>query len=277
MAEELASPAAPAAPTAVSSPLSSQAPSPSASPDPAPAAASPSTPSSPDGTTTVPARPDGLPDSYWDTEKNEIRVDPAALVKDLKERDELKTFKAEQETRRLTLPKDADSYKSELPADFKMPPGSEYKFDAADPNLATLRQIAHEEGWTQAGYSRALGAYAAVKLAEETAIAAGRQAEQQKLGPTAGARVDNVLQWMTGIDPSTDKHLAKAAGIGLVTAAQVEFFETVMQRFSSQGSASFSQQHRVPADDKTIPGFDKMSFEQRRAAQDQRAAQRRSA
>jgi hypothetical protein len=48
-----------------------------------------------------------------------------------------------------------------------------------------------------------------------------------------------------------------------------------MQKFQSQGAASFSQAHRVAPDSNEIPGYDKMSFEQRRYAQDRLAAARR--
>jgi hypothetical protein len=49
-----------------------------------------------------------------------------------------------------------------------------------------------------------------------------------------------------------------------------------MNKISSQGAASFSQSHRVPPEDSSkIPGYDKMSFEQRRQAQDRNAARGR--
>jgi hypothetical protein len=62
----------------------------------------------------------------------------------------------------------------------------------------------------------------------------------------------------------------------LVTDSHLRFMEAVMNKISSQGSASFSQSHRVPADTNNgIPGYERMSFEQRRFAQDQQAARRR--
>jgi hypothetical protein len=61
----------------------------------------------------------------------------------------------------------------------------------------------------------------------------------------------------------------------MVTDAHLRFYEKMQQKVTSQGSASFSQQHRVAPDDGKIPGFDRMSFEQQRLAQDQLAAARR--
>jgi hypothetical protein len=53
--------------------------------------------------------------------------------------------------------------------------------------------------------------------------------------------------------------------------------EKIMTRLTNQGSASFSQSHRVPPEgDNKIPGYDNMNFAQKRFAQDQLAARRNS-
>jgi hypothetical protein len=256
--------------------LSSPAPSPSA-PDanatPA-AVASPSTPASPD---TIATRPEGIPDSYWDATTNALKVDPAALAKDLKERDELKTFKAADDVRRGSLPQKADDYKLELPADFKPPAGVEFKLDTANPALASLKAVAHKHGLTQAAVNELLGVYAGNEVGSQAAIATARAAEIAKLGTTAPARVDAVTNWLSGMDTSPDKGDAKALAGMLVTARHVEAFERIINRLTTQGTANFSQSHRVPADNAAIPGFENMSFEQRRHAQDQHAQQRRTA
>jgi hypothetical protein len=61
----------------------------------------------------------------------------------------------------------------------------------------------------------------------------------------------------------------------IVTDAHLRFYEKLMNKISSQGTASFSQSHRVAPDTNPIPGYETMSFEQRRYAQDQLAARRR--
>ena len=276
MADEPVVAATQAAPTAVSSPLSSPSPSPSASPAPVdPAAASTPTPSSPDGTTTqAAARPEGIPDSYWDATSNSLKVDPVALAKDLKERDELKTFKAAEDVKALSRPQKAEDYKLELPADFTPPAGVEFKLDTANPALGQLRQVALKHGLTQDAVNELIGVYAGNEVGTQAAIASARAAEIAKLGATAPARVDGVINWLTGMDSSPDKGDAKALAGMLVTARHVEAFERIINKLTTQGTAAFSQSHRVPPDDKSIPGFDNMSFEQRRHAQDQRRAQR---
>jgi hypothetical protein len=164
-----------------------------------------------------------------------------------------------------------------LPADFQPPVGVEFKFDMADPILAQARAEAHRQGLSQEGFSKILGLYAAAKVGEQTQIDTARAAEQAKLGANAGARVDGVINWLTGMDSSADKGDAKALAGMLVTARHVEAFERIINKLTTQGSASFSQSHRVAPDNNDIPGFSTMSFEQKRQAQDQRAAARRSA
>lgn len=212
----------------------------------------------------VPSRPDGLPDSFWDGEKNEVKLG------DLTARfNELSTKDAADAIRKNSLPANADAYKIELPAEFKFPAGVEFKFDDAAPELAQARAMAHAKGWTQQDFSEALGIFAAAKIGEQAQINTARTAEITKLGATGPQRVDSVSQWMD------------ANGLGvlkstMVTAAQVAAWETHITKLTSQGTAPFSQSHRVAPDQKAIPGYDKMSFEQRRQAQDL-LAQRRTA
>lgn len=270
-----------AAPAAqVTSPLSSPSPAPAASATQAPAAASDQTPASPAGTETNPnpapaetpatvARPDGIPDTYWDTTANTLKVDPAVLANDLRERDELKAFKAADDVRKQSLPQSPDAYKAELPPDFKLPVGVEFKFDENAPELKQARAMAHAKGWSQTDFSDALAIFAAGKAGEQAQIDAARTREIEKLGPTAPARVDAVTRFLSGVDTSADKGDAKALAGMLVTARHVEAFERLITRFTSQGVAPFSQKHREGPDaGKEITGWDKMSFEQRRAAQD---------
>lgn len=247
--------------------MSSQPPSPSPSPAPAaPAAASPPTPTSPAGTeppkSEAPVRPEGLPDSYWDAEKNAVKIE--ALIPRF---NELSTRDAAEAVRKNSLPPSADAYKIELPKDFQMPQGVKFEFDPAAPELAQARAMAHAKGWTQQDFSDALGVFAAAKVGEQAQIDTARAAEVAKLGATGPTRVDAVTQWMD------------AQGLGvlkstMVTAAQVQAWEAHITRLTSQGTGPFSQQHRVAPDTTEIPGYDGMSFEQRRFAQDQRAARK---
>lgn len=277
MADEAVQQADPAA-AQVSSPLSSQQPAPSASPTtPAPAAASAQTPASPATTETTtqteqkPARPEGIPDKYWDATANALKVDPATLAADLKERDELQAFKAADEVRRNSLPQSAEGYKIELPADFQLPAGMTFELDVKDPLYAAAQKMAHAKGWSQQDFSEGIGLIASMKVAEQAQIDMARKAEVEKLGTTGPQRIDAVVRFFSGVDTTPDKSDAKAIASMLVTAKQVEAFERLITRFGSQGVTGFSQKHRDMSTSREIEGWDKMSFEQRRAAQDNAA------
>ena len=180
------------------------------------------------------------------------------------------TWKAAEDVRKGALPQTPDAYKAELPADFKAPAGVDFKLDTANPALGQLKAVAHKHGLTQEAVNELIGVYAGNEVGTEARIAAGRAAEVAKLGTAGPARVDNVVRFLD------------ASGLGalkssLITAAQVEAWEAHITKLTSQGGASFTQSHRVPPEgaDK-IPGYDKMSFDQKRFAQDQLASRRRA-
>jgi hypothetical protein len=93
-----------------------------------------------------------------------------------------------------------------------------------------------------------------------------------KAGVNAPQRVDAVGRFITAEMGEAD---AKPIRATIVTDAHLRFYEKLMNKISSQGAASFSQQHRAAPDTNPIPGYESMSFEQRRQAQDQNAARRR--
>jgi hypothetical protein len=100
-----------------------------------------------------------------------------------------------------------------------------------------------------------------------------RAAEAAKLGATAQSRVASVQTFLKG---QLGDELARAMNVMIVTADVVTGFEKLMSRFSSQGGGAFSQAHRVAPDEAgTIPGYEKMSFMERRAAQDALLQRRR--
>lgn len=172
--------------------------------------------------------------------------------------------KAARDIRKASLPPMPEAYELVTPADFKPPPGVEFKFDASDPGIAAARNWAHAKGLDQAEFSQLLGIYASNEAAKEGMINTARAAEVAKLGATGPQRVDNVVRWLNG------NNLGEMAGM-LVTARQVEAVEGYIMRQTNQGAASFSQSHRAAPDQTKIPGYENMTFEQRRHAQDQRA------
>jgi hypothetical protein len=175
---------------------------------------------------------------------------------------------AADDLKRATLPATPEAYKAELPPDTKLPGGLEYKFDASDPSLAAARNWAHAKGLSQGEFSEVLAIYASHVAGQEAALAELSRAEIAKAGPNATQRVDAVGKWITGFMGEKDGTPIRRT---IVTDAHLRFYEKVITQLTNQGGASFSQQHRVPAEDRGIPGYDKMSFAERRFAQDQRA------
>jgi hypothetical protein len=178
---------------------------------------------------------------------------------------------ANDDLRRATIPPTPESYKLELAPDAKLPGNVEFKFDGNDPSMVAVRNWAHSKGLDQSAFSQMLTLYASHVAQTEAALAAVSRAEIAKAGVNAPQRVDAIGKWIRAEVGDAD---AKPILATLVTDSHLRFYEKLQQRITSQGAASFSSQHRVPADDKAIPGYENMSFEQRRFAQDQAAARR---
>jgi hypothetical protein len=179
--------------------------------------------------------------------------------------------KGESELRKATLPTSAAEYKAELPPNFEMPGGLKVEFNETDPLLIDARNWAHGKGFSQSEFSELVGMYASAKAKEAAFINQAASAELGKLGANAVQRVSAIETWLRG---QLGDDLAAPMKTVMVTEKIVRGWEAIMHKFQSQGAASFSQAHRVAPDDNKIPGYDKMSFAEKRLAQDQRAAQR---
>ena len=97
------------------------------------------------------------------------------------------------------------------------------------------------------------------------------RAELAKIGANAPQRVDAVSKWITAEVGEADARPIRAT---IVTDAHLRFYEKMMSKIETQGVGRFSQSHRAAPDDAKIPGYDQMSFEQKRFIQDQRLARR---
>lgn len=179
---------------------------------------------------------------------------------------------AQDDLRQATIPPTPQDYKLTLPESLKLPGDGKYQFDGAG-NKATFdaaRAWAHSRGLSQSDFSEMMGLYASHHAQQDAALAERSRQEIAKAGINAPQRVDAVGKWITGMVGEAD---AKPIRATIITDAHLRFYETVMSKITSQGAASFSQSHRVPPEDSSkIPGFENMSFEQRRQAQDRNAA-----
>lgn len=187
------------------------------------------------------------------------------------------TRQAAEDLRKTQVPATPADYKIKMDAVTPVGVDAELVFDQSDPmakaTLDAAREYAHSKNMSQTEFSELLGLYANGKAAEMSIINRAAGAERTKLGALGGQRIDAVCQWIRG---EAGEINAKTIVAGVATAAQVEFFEKIMTRLTSQNTASFSQQHRAAPEANAIPGYETMSFEQRRYAQDQLAARRNS-
>ena len=71
-----------------------------------------------------------------------------------------------EQSRRATLPADANGYKLELPKDFQIPQGVEFKLDPNSEAARLARDFAHEAGLSQEQFSKLVSIYAAERVAE---------------------------------------------------------------------------------------------------------------
>jgi hypothetical protein len=200
-----------------------------------------------------------VPEKFWDATAGKVS-DEKALAGFINEH---LAFKAAEDSKRLTLPADPNAYKAELPTDFVVPQGVEYKFNDADPLLAQAKILAHQLGIPQEGFSKLLGLYAGAQVSNQQVIDAARSAEVVKLGPTGPARVD-------AADTFFKAHLGEADGKQLmsrmVTASDFTIVEKLMARFASQGGGSFSTARReADTGAKLTPEqYDKLSYSERK-------------
>jgi hypothetical protein len=190
------------------------------------------------------------------------------------ELDGLEARAALEASRKLTKPAEPNGYKADFPPDFKLPEGLEFKINERDPLLAQYRTLAHELDFDQATFSRGLGVVGMVRAQEAIALREAYSAEVKKLGAAAPQRVDACAQFLMAYGGPKAKTLANMFKMAPV-ADTVEAIEHLMQRVSSQGVSPFNNAHRADEPNSgRIPGYDRMSFEQRREAQDRLAARR---
>jgi hypothetical protein len=220
-------------------PAAASASPPTSSPAASPPSSTPTSPAAP----SVSARPDWAPEAFWDATKGELKG--ADLRKTF---DDLTAFKAAADSKQLSVPK-PNEYKLEFAKDYVLPQGTEWKWDENSPLLTQVREFASASGMNQDTFSKLLGLHAASRINEDQSFATAKAAEVAKLGENANARVDSVKTWLKAMGGEHFNDLARVLDMA-PTASTVRGLETLMQRYVSQGGASFNGAHREPI----IPG-----------------------
>lgn len=204
---------------------------------PAAAASTPIQTSQPSSATTAPTRPEYVPEAFWD-------ATTGVKHKEFGEHySQLATRLAAEDVRRNTLPKAPDEVKLDLPKDFKLPEGMDFKLDSTKPEFNKFREIAVKRGLDADTVSELMGVYAETVVGSEASYKAAQKVELDKLGANATARVTALDTFFTGLLGSDD---AKHIRGGMYSAGVVTALEKLASKFANQGAASFRQDGREP-------------------------------
>jgi hypothetical protein len=203
-----------------------------------------------------PARPDYIPEQFWDAEKGEAKAgDLSAWIKRVSE------LEAREAERAKGVPEKPEGYAPTLPETFKAPEGVEVRIDPNDPLFVEARQFAKEQGLTQAEFSKMLAIEAKRVANEATKLAEARKAQKEALGENGQARIDALD---TKLKARLTHDEVGALWAGIATAAQVAAFEKLVGAATSDGVGGFQQGgSKAPAGQLSEEDYQKLSLEER--------------
>ena len=174
------------------------------------------------------------------------------------------TRDAAERSRRLTLPQKPEDLPLELPKDWQTPQGIEFKLDPNNPLLPQAKAFALKHGLSVEGWKELLA------LSGASAVAAAHQrktfveGEIAKLGVNGTPRVTAITDFQKSY--FGDEDIVKA--MLPTTAKAVEGWERLIRDRQTQGAGNYPGGNREPPPSRAdIPGYDGMSFAERRAAQ----------
>ena len=172
-----------------------------------------------------------------------------------------------EQSRRLTLPQKPEEYEAALPKDFKLPQGFEYTVDPNDPVLPHARDFALKAGLSKDQFQELVGLHVQSDIARQLRYREQANAEVLKLG---AAGTERVTAAQTFLRSQLGDDLAAVVLGTMSSAKHVEAFEKLMSNFRTQGGGTFSTTGREPPVNTNgqIPGYETMTFEQKRAAQE---------
>ena len=187
----------------------------------------------------APARPEALPEDYWDGEAGAPKWD--ALSEKLTK---VQEYEAAEAARREAVPVEASAYKLDLPENVVGIDGKPVRLIADNPATKAAQELAAKHGLTQEQFTDFVAFHAGQLLADQKAQAeavdAAMKAEMTKLGAEAPARiraVDAALRAQVG-----DK--AQALLDSMATAEAVEVLEALIAK---TGAPAISAPHQAAA------------------------------
>jgi hypothetical protein len=171
---------------------------------------------------------------------------------------------AAERVRKLTLPQKPEDLPLELPKDFTVPAGIEFKLDPENPILPQAKAFALRHGLTKEAWSELLA------LSGASAVAAAQQrktfveGEIAKLGVNGTPRVTAISDFLRSYFGDDTMVLSMLP----TTARAVEGWEKIIRERQTQGAGNYPGGNREPPPARTeIAGYDGMTFAERRAAQ----------
>ena len=182
--------------------------------------------SAPPNEPAVAERPSWLPESFWDADAKSIKAEDFG-----KHLESVEAQRAAAEARKALVPESPDKYELGLPDNVVIPEGME--LDLNDPRLPALREYAHKNGWTPDEFKAVVALDVQRAMADKQAVGNAKAAEIKLLGDNATARLDAVHKFIDARAASPEQ--ARAVAAGLMSAASVEFFESLVSAMSSQG------------------------------------------
>jgi hypothetical protein len=200
------------------------------------------------------------------TPSDKIKIDDAEYGAQ-----ELRDALAERAVRRsreLTRPQKAEDFKLATTPNFQPPAGLDFKLDPDDPAVGMYRAFALKNGFTQDQFTEGLDLVASLRVGEAHAVSKAKAAEVAKLGAAGTQRIDTVTTWLAAMTGDNGAAMVRVLQMCPV-ADTIVAFESLMQRFQTQGAGAYTPTgRRVETPSGQIPGYETMTFEQRRAAQE---------
>jgi hypothetical protein len=150
--------------------------------------------------------------------------------------------RAVEDLRKTQIPAEG-ACEAKLPEGSKLPGDFKFEVNAADPAFKDLAAWGAKAALSQDQFSELLQIYAGDRARELDALRTASAKNLAALGAHAQSRLTAVDQWIRGVVGDT---LGKEMRGMLVTARIIEGFEKIINRHTSQGTASFRQDGREP-------------------------------
>ena len=204
-----------------------------------------------------PARPEHIPEKFWNAETGEVNVDD--MAKSYNHLEKFSTGKQEEMRDAVIAELEAEASEDlpEKPEDYKLPPlveGITEEMVEENPLTGWWREHCHELGLPEDVFQSGVNQYTDLLMNAQPNL----DAEAEKLGENASERIDAVNAWATSTFPPEEFEAIQVLGS---TAIGIAALERMMEsQRSSMGRAS---EVAKPAHELTIDTVKEMMRDKR--------------